>query len=78
MGDLKPNEIAVCGNAWRANGGKIMRMIDERFGDDSYKIRFEKVDVKVDEELFRTVLVFNNQDDAQIYRLIADRGWHGR
>lgn len=78
MGYLASKEIAINGTAWRRNGGKIMRMINERIGEDSYRLRFEKVDSKVDEEMSRTILIFLDHDEAQIYRLIADREWHGK
>ena len=74
MGDLAANEVWISPEAWRANGGKIMRRIHETLGEDCYRLRFWRfADLN---ELCRVVISFRTAEEAMVYKLIAERQHH--
>jgi hypothetical protein len=70
MGRLTDKEVRIHPDAWRRNGGKMMRTIHHAIGEDRYRLRFPRF---VDDGV---VIVFSSAEDAVLFRLVTDGAWH--
>ena len=71
MNNEQRNSVRIHADMWRANGGKIMRLIRDRMGTDLYRLRYIKDRNHIAEA---TEIIFTEPGRAVEFKLRYDPG----